>query len=98
VAAALATKPGLRQQIYSLDPMSRALAIGRIDAQISANLRASAQAAKPAPQAAKAPASSAQTQVTPPAQVNGRGASPSFDPNKGSMDDYVRWRSSQKPN
>ena len=96
VVAALRTKDGLRQQIYSLDPVSRALAIGRIDAQISANLRASAQAARPASQSAKAPASSAQqTQVTPPAQVNGRGASPSFDPNKGSVDDYVRWRSSQ---
>jgi hypothetical protein len=97
VAAALATKPELRRQILALPPERRALAIGKIDAQISANL-AAAQSAQP--QAPQAPAPSAPVQAspapTPPPVVNGRGAAPSIDLNKADMNDYVRARASMQ--
>lgn len=101
VTAALATKQGLLQSIMALDPASRALAIGRIDAQISANLSA-APAPKPAAQPAPAPANgaapSSQTPaLQPPTQLNGKGSAAAIiDPNKASMDDYVRWRESMQ--
>lgn len=99
VAAALATKSGLLQQIAGLSPERRALAIGKIDAQISANL-ANAQTAPrpaptPAPSAAAAP-SNPNPAPTPPPTINGRGAVPSIDPNKANMDDYKRWREAQE--
>lgn len=93
VAAAFATKPDLRREIQALDPVSRALAIGRIDAQISANLRMS-QAAKPAPTAPTPPpvAPSAQPALTAPPQVNGGGtASASFNAEKADFADFERY-------
>jgi len=98
VAAALATKPGLLQQIQALDPIARALAIGKIDAQISANLASSARAqpaASPPVQPAPVAPSNSPALAQPP-QLNGGGASVSYDPNKGSMDDYYRWRQQQE--
>lgn len=94
VAAALATKPDLLRQIQALDPVSRAMAIGKIDAQISANLRASpAPAASPPAQTAP----SGQPATTePPPQINGRGAGPQINPEKASMEEYVRWREQQQ--
>lgn len=95
VAAALATKPGLLNQIWALDPTSRALAIGKLDAQISANLR-SASTAKPAQPAPAAPAPSPNPTVQPAPMLNGKGAAPSINPETASMDDYVRWRASMQ--
>lgn len=100
VIAALGSKEGLLQSIMAMDPASRAMAIGRLDAQISANLSA-APAPRPAAQAA--PANGAVTpssqnpapQPTP--QLNGKGtAAAIIDPNRASMDDYVRWRSAMQ--
>ena len=98
VVAALATKPGLLNQVMALDPTSRALAIGKIDAQISANLRSSstAQAAQPKPAAAAQPAPSAIPPVQPTPMLNGKGAAPSINPDTASMQDYVRWRESMQ--
>lgn len=92
VVAALATKPGLLNQVMALDPTSRALAIGKIDAQISANLRSAstAQAAQPKP----APSAIPPVQPTP--MLNGKGAAPSINPDTASMQDYVRWRESMQ--
>lgn len=101
VTAALATRPQLYQQIMGLDPMDRVAAIAKIDAQISANLRASASSA-PAPQPpasnAAAPASAqapSSPTLAPPATLNGRSATPVFDPEKATMAEYAAWRNSQ---
>ena len=106
VVAALGSKPGLLQQIQTLNPTQRAIAIGKIDAQISANLR-SPNAPAPKPQAAapaSAPANGASVAppsnpagITPPPALNGKGSAvPQIDPNKASMEDYVRWRESMQ--
>lgn len=91
VSLALATNPQLMAQVRGLNAYDRALAIGRIDAQISANLSRSSQpaptaqpsAAQPAAaQPSAQPAPSSPQAVTPPAHLNGRGATPSLDPSK----------------
>lgn len=92
VAAALATKPGLLENIQKLGPVERGLAIGRIDAQIGVNLRAQPQTPAAQPAAAPAPSSIPPTAPAPAPQVNGRSTASPMDPSKMSMSEYAAWR------
>lgn len=91
IAAAFATKPGLYEKILRMHPVARSIEIGRIDAQISANLRAQpAPVPQPAP---PTPAVIPNPAATPPATLSGRGAAaPIGNPPVGDMVAYRAWR------
>jgi hypothetical protein len=78
--------PADMARLRSMSPTQAARYIAKIDARVGASLasrqQASAASPRPAPQPSPAPIPT----VTP------SGAAPSFDPNKGSMEDFVRWR------
>jgi hypothetical protein len=84
------------QEIASLRPYQRAVQIDRVVAHIARTVRG--PATRPAAQAQPAP-QPAPTQPNQPLQatptISGRGSTPVFDPNQGTMDDYLRWRQSQ---
>lgn len=80
------------QRVHDLRAMSvadQAMFIGDLNAQIRARVKPAQPAAQPAPAAAK-PAPTPQPAAFPTAPAAG-GVAP-FDPNKGSMEDFVRWR------
>lgn len=86
-------------ELARMSPLQAAAAIAKLDDRIglileqqrraaqTAEPKPAAAAVKPAPQASPAPI---------PTAPNGAAGAPSFDPSKGSMDDYVRWRESQQ--
>lgn len=85
VAEVLGRQPDRLAAVRQMTPIQAAKYLGALDAQIGANLKrlaAKPAPARPAPQASPAPV---------PVVPSG-GAAPSFDPNKGSMEDFVRWR------
>lgn len=84
--------PNRIREISALPLVQQAGAIARLDAQISFNMKAAKAANGKSAQPAPAPKPAPQPSPAPIPTVNGTGAAPSFDPNKGSMDDYVRWR------
>jgi hypothetical protein len=86
-----ARNPQDLQYAMSLPPGPRAMFIGKLDARFSTYIAAT-PAPKAAPASQPAPANP-QPAVTATPMVGGRSVAPPFDPNKGSMDDYIRWRS-----
>lgn len=77
-------------KLKSLSPAQAARKIAKLDAFVTLRLQAQAQPPKPATPPAPPPAP--QPSPAPIPTVTPTGAAPSIDPNKGSMDDYVRWR------
>lgn len=88
VAEYFGRKPEDLRELRKLPAIEQAKYIGKLDAMIGANLRRAA--AQPAPAAAPKPAPTPSPAAIPTAPVAG-GVAP-YDPNKGSMDDFVRWR------
>lgn len=88
VAEYFGRKPDQLRAVLALTPLEQARHITRLDVAISGNLRASQArpAATPAPVTAPTPSPAAM-----PTAPAGGAAAP-FDPNKGSMEDFVRWR------
>jgi len=89
VAEYLGSSPQARDELRAMNPTRRALAIGRIDAQISANLKRQPEQHAPAP----APNPSANA-PTPAPTVNGRGGGVPFDAEKASVEDFYAARQS----
>ena len=85
VAEWLGRYPDELNAVRRMNATQAARYIGGLDGQITANLK---RAAQPAPPARTAP----QPSPAPIPVVQSTGAAPSFDPNKGSMEDFVRWR------
>lgn len=77
----LARNPDLAQRISAMDPLTSARELGRLEASL---------AARPA-------AARTVSNAPPPARgIPGNASSPSRDPTRMSMDEYVAWRRSQK--
>lgn len=88
VAEYFGRKPDQLRALLDLPIVEQARHIARLDVRISDNIRASQarQVETPAPVTAPTPSPAAM-----PTAPAGGSAAP-FDPNKGSMEDFVRWR------
>lgn len=90
IAEHFTRNPADLQYAMGLSPVQRGVFIGRLDARFATYLSAQ-PATRPAPAPQPAPANP-QPAVTATPTVGGRSVAPPFDPNKGSMEDFIRWR------